>query len=254
MPTYRDEAVVLRTHKLGEADRIITLLTREHGKVRAVARGVRRTSSKLGARVEPFSHVDVQLAVGRNLDVVAQAETLHPYGEALVTQYPRYTAGTVMLETADRVVVEEREPALQQFRLLLGGLHVLSSATSDGHRPATMILDSYLLRSLATAGYAPSLSDCARCGRTGPHQAFAPTAGGVVCPNCRPPGSALPQRGTIIYLQHLLSGDWVATREVTPGERREASGLVSSFVQWHLDRGLRTLEYLDRQETTPADG
>ena len=71
MPLYRDEAVVLRTHKLGEADRIITLLTRHHGRVRAVAKGVRRTSSKFGARLEPFSHVDLQFAEGRTLDVVS---------------------------------------------------------------------------------------------------------------------------------------------------------------------------------------
>ena len=77
MPTYRDEAVVLRTHKLGEADRIITLLSRDHGKVRAVARGVRRTSSKFGGRLEPFSHVDLQFATGRTLDVITQAVTLH---------------------------------------------------------------------------------------------------------------------------------------------------------------------------------
>ena len=79
MPTYRDEAVVLRTHKLGEADRIITMLSRRHGKVRAVARGVRRKTSKFGARLEPFSHVDLQFATGRTLDVITQAVTLHPY-------------------------------------------------------------------------------------------------------------------------------------------------------------------------------
>ena len=73
---YRDEGVVLRTQKLGEADRIITLLTRRHGKVRAVAKGVRRTKSKFGARLEPFSHVDLQLYTGRNLDIVTQAESI----------------------------------------------------------------------------------------------------------------------------------------------------------------------------------
>ena len=76
VPLYRDEAVVLRTHKLGEADRIITLLTRQHGRVRAVAKGVRRTTSRFGSRLEPFTHVDLQLAEGRNLDIVTQAETI----------------------------------------------------------------------------------------------------------------------------------------------------------------------------------
>ena len=83
MPTYRDQAVVLRTHKLGEADRIVSMLSREHGKIRAVARGVRRTSSKFGARLDPFNLVDLQLVQGRNLDVVAQVECLHPYSAPL---------------------------------------------------------------------------------------------------------------------------------------------------------------------------
>ncbi len=107
MPLYRDEAVVLRTHKLGEADRIITLLTRQHGRVRAVAKGVRRTTSRWGSRLEPFNHVDLQLAEGRSLDVITQAETLDPFHARLGLDYDRYTAGTVLLETAERLVTEE---------------------------------------------------------------------------------------------------------------------------------------------------
>src|SRR5665811_1527719 len=95
---YRDEAIVLRTQKLGEADRIITLLTRGNGRVRAVAKGVRRTTSRFGSRLEPFTYVDLQFAEGRSLDVVTQAETLAPYGSKIVSNYERYTAGTVMLE------------------------------------------------------------------------------------------------------------------------------------------------------------
>src|SRR6187402_3843105 len=107
MRLYRDRAVVLRQHKLGEADRIVTLLTREHGMVRAVGKGVRRTRSKFGSRLEPFTHVDLQLYAGRSLDVVQQAETLAPYGDRLVGDYARYTAGTAMLETAERLTAEE---------------------------------------------------------------------------------------------------------------------------------------------------
>jgi DNA repair protein RecO (recombination protein O) len=80
---YRDEGIVLRTQKLGEADRIITVLTRRTGRIRAVAKGVRKTRSRFGARLEPFTHVDLQLHTGRTLDVVTQAETIRPYGEAL---------------------------------------------------------------------------------------------------------------------------------------------------------------------------
>ena len=76
MPLYRDEGVVLRTTKLGEADRIVTLLTRSHGKIRAVAKGVRRVKSRFGGRLEPFMRVDVLIATGRTLDVVSQAESI----------------------------------------------------------------------------------------------------------------------------------------------------------------------------------
>ena len=144
MPTYRDSGVVLRTHKLGEADRIITLLTHRHGKVRAVARGVRRTSSKFGARLQPFTHVDLQFATGRTLDIITEAVTVRPYSEPLTDNYPAYTAGQVMLETADRLVSEEGQPSIRQYNLLVGGLHALTTGTTDGPRPATMIMDSYL--------------------------------------------------------------------------------------------------------------
>jgi DNA repair protein RecO (recombination protein O) len=246
MPTYRDDAVVLRTHKLGEADRIITLLSRERGKIRAVAKGVRRTTSKFGARLEPFSHVDLQFAVGRTLDVIIQAESLHAFGEPLTGNYPAYTAGQVMLETADRLVTEEGEPAVQQYLLLVGALRVLNSGTADGARAPSLILDSYLLRALAVAGYAPSFANCARCGVVGPHQAFSPAVGGVVCERCRPPGAARPARETIDLLGALLEGRWRDTRDVDERCAREASGITAAYAAWHLDRNLRSLAHVER--------
>ena len=242
MPLYRDEAVVLRTHKLGEADRIITLLTRQHGRVRAVAKGVRRTTSRWGARLEPFTHVDLQLAEGRNLDVVTQAEALDPFAARLGDDYDRYTAGTVMLETAERLVTEEKQPAVQQFLLLVGGLRAMSAGE---HRPS-QVLDSYLLRSLSVAGYAPSFEHCARCGDPGPHRWFSPAAGGVLCGVCRVPGSAGPAPGTLVLLGALLTGDWPVVHAADPRHLREASGLVAAYLAWHLERGLRSLEYVER--------
>ncbi len=243
MPLYREEAVVLRTRKLGEADRILTLLTRRRGLVRAVARGVRRTSSKFGARLEPFSHVDLQLAEGRSLDVVTQVVTLTPFAQHLGADYERYTAGTVMLETAERVVVEEGEPAVPQFLLLVGALRALTGTD----KPVTQVLDSYLLRSLATAGYAPSFDACARCGEIGEHRAFSPMAGGILCTRCRVPGSAHPTLETVQLLGALLAGDWPHVAAAEHRHRREASGLVSAYVAWHLERGLRSLEHVDRR-------
>jgi DNA repair protein RecO (recombination protein O) len=242
VPLYRDEAVVLRTHKLGEADRIVTLLTRSHGRVRGVARGVRKTTSRIGARLEPFSHVDVQLYEGRSLDTVTQVESIAAHGADLSSDYPRWTAGTAMLETAERLTPEEREPALQQYVLLVSGLR---SLVAGDHDPG-LILDSYLLRSLAIAGWSPSFEDCAKCGAPGPHRAFSVVSGGMVCSSCRPPGSAAPSAASVALMGALLSGDWLVADAAEQRERREASGLVAAFLQWHLERGLRSLPLVDR--------
>jgi len=242
VPLYRDEAVVLRTQKLGEADRIITLLTRGNGRVRAVAKGVRRTTSRFGSRLEPFTHVDLQLAEGRSLDVVTQAETLTPYASKIGSDYERYTAGTVMLETAERLVTEEKEPALQQFLLLIGALRAMSSA---GRSPS-QVLDSFLLRSLSVAGYAPSFDDCARCGAPGPHRAFSPAAGGMLCGGCRMPGSASPAPETVALLGALLAGDRALVEASGPRHRKEANGLVAAYLAWHLERGLKSLSHVER--------
>jgi len=246
MPVYRDEAVVLQTHKLGEADRIITLLTREHGKVRAVGKGVRRTMSRFGARLEPFMHVDLQLYTGRSLDTITQAETLGAYARAIVDDYDRYTAGVAMLELVDRLVAAEHEPALQQYWLLVGGLRSLAQGD---HAPG-LVLDSFQLRALAIAGYAPSFTDCARCGEPGPHRAFSVPLGGAVCPSCRPPGSPAPAPETMTLLSALLSGDWTVADVSQGRHRREASGLIAAFGQFHLERGLRSLRLVDRSSLT----
>jgi DNA repair protein RecO (recombination protein O) len=239
VPLYSDEAVVLRTRKLAEADRIITLLTRQHGVVRAVAKGVRRTSSKFGSRLEPFTHVDLQLAEGRSLDTITQAVTRAPYGAAISADYDRYTAASVMLETAERLVVEEREPSVQQYLLLVGGLRTMAG----GERRPGDVLASFLLRSLAVAGYAPSFDACARCGLAGPHPAFHPAGGGVLCADCRMPGSARPAGATLTLLGALLAGDWEVVERAEQRHRKEARGLVTAYLNWHLERGLRSLPY-----------
>ena len=242
MSLYRDEAVVLRTQKLGEADRIITLLARERGKVRAVAKGVRKTRSRLGSRVEPFMLIDVQLYEGRSLDIVTQVETIGAYGLAIAGDYGRYTAGAAMLETTDRLIEGEREPALQLFLLLAGALRTLAEGAHD----ANLLLDAYLLRALAVAGWAPSFTDCARCGAAGPHRALSVAAGGSVCAQCRPAGCVAPHRETLDLLAALLSGDWSVADGSDERRRREASGIVAAYLQWHLERQVRSLRLVER--------
>ncbi|WP_026876655.1 DNA repair protein RecO [Jiangella gansuensis] len=242
MALYRDEGVVLRTQKLGEADRIVTLLTRANGRVRVVAKGVRRTTSRFGARLEPFMHVDAQYATGRTFDIVTQAETIAPYGMSITDDYGRYTAGTAILETAERLTAEEREPAVQHYLLLVGALRTLAGAEHD----PGLVLDAYLLRGLSIAGFAPSFSDCARCDAGGPHRLFSVQAGGMVCPSCRPSGTVAPAPDTVALLGALLTGDWAVADASEPRTRREASGITAAFLQWHLERGLRSLGLVER--------
>lgn len=242
MKLYRDEAVVLRTRKLGEADRIITFLTRDHGQVRAVAKGVRRTTSRFGARLEPFSVIDLQLYAGRNLDIVTQVDTLAPHGRRICADYSLFTTATAMVETAEQLTEIEREPATQQYLLLIGALHALA----EGLQAPALILDSYLLRALAIGGWAASFTECARCGDPGPHRAFNPGVGGMVCMTCRPPGSAAPAPQTIDLLGALLSGDWGRANASEERSRTEASGLVAAFTQYHLERRLRSLRHVER--------
>jgi DNA repair protein RecO (recombination protein O) len=253
---YRDDGIVLRTQKLGEADRIVTLLARRAGRVRAVAKGVRRTKSRFGARLEPFTHVDLLLYTGRSLDVITQADTLRPYGKPFAADYPRYTAGTAMLETAEKFTPVEKEPAMRQFLLLVGGLRALGEGVHDPR----LVLDAYLLRSLAVAGFAPALGDCAVCGTRvalapNPGQQDAPpaqkyisfsiAAGGVVCRDCRVPGAATPSAQTVTLMGALMRGDWAQADGSERGPRAECSGLVAAYLQWHLEHAIRSLRHVE---------
>jgi DNA repair protein RecO (recombination protein O) len=242
MKLYRDEGVVLRTQKLGEADRIVTLLTRRHGRVRAVAKGVRRTGSKFGARLEPFSQVDCQFYAGRELDIVTQTETISAYGGTIAGDYPGYTSATAILETAERLTAEEREPALRLYLLLVGALRAIAEKKHD----PGLVLDSFVLRALAVAGWAPSLDACARCGTSGPHRWFSPVSGGSVCADCRVSGSGTVSVDTLALLSALADGDWSVADVSESRERRAASGVVAAYLQWHLERGLRSLPLVER--------
>lgn len=242
---------MLRVHKLGEADRIVSMLTRRHGRVRAVGKGVRRTTSKFGARLEPGSHIDVQLhsrhpdgqppTGQRGLDLVTQTESIGAYGARLAGDYARWTAVSVICETTERLT-EEGEPALRLFLLLVGALKALVEKEHD----TGLILDAFVVRAMSNAGWEPALTECAKCSAPGPHSAFHVAAGGAVCETCRPPGSARPQRQTIELMHALLTGDWATADGSEDGARREASGLLAAHLQWHLERGLRSLPLLDR--------
>lgn len=235
MALYRDEGVVLRTAKLGEADRIVTLLTRGHGKVRAVAKGIRRTKSRFGGRLEPFMRVDVLIAEGRSLDVVSQAETVTAYAASICGDYESYMAAGVIAETVDKLVAAEGEPAPEQYRLLTAALHALARMA----HPARSISDSYVLRALSLAGWTPRLDACVVCGRRDGLTHLSIPSGGVMClgdhtPEARPLNDA--ERG---QMRALAAGDWAAMGDAAPDPR--VTRLIGDWAEYYLERPLRSM-------------
>ena len=186
-------------------------------------------------------HVDVQCYEGRSLDTVTQVETLDPWGDAIARDYPSYTAATAVLETCDRLT-EEREPALQQYLLLAGALRSLAGKEHDPN----LVLDAYLLRALAVAGLGAELPRLrqVRCARAAPRLPRRRRRRGL--PRVPPPGSAAPAPETLVLLSALLAGDWAIADASDPRHRREGSGLTAAFLQWHLERGIRSLRMVER--------
>ena len=224
-PNYRDEAFVVRTHDLGEADQIIVLLTRHHGIVRGVAKGVRRTKSRFGARLGRFCRVDVLIYPGRNrakidggLATLSDTAAVRTYAPAIVADVDRYYAAVAMLEIAELTVrgdYGEGEDATRIFDLLDAALGDLGVSPLPPRTQA----DRLVLQVLEVAGWAPSLVDCAQCGARGPHRAFHPHAGGAVCVRCRPPGAVEPDPAAVRALWWLAHGREAAVAELaaSPG-------------------------------------
>jgi DNA repair protein RecO (recombination protein O) len=242
MNLYREQGVVLRTWKLGEADRIVVLMTQGEGKVRAVAKGVRKTKSRFGGRLEPFSHVDLSLYRGRELDIVTQAEVITPF-RRLREDYDRVVAGAAMLEAVDQVA-QEREAAVRIYLLLVRALRALDGAPRD----PSVLLDAFLLKLMALEGYRPTLAECAGCGRGVPLPSFSIARGGGLCERCRSGEESVLDAATMPLLAALL-GDDLATAAAAvppPASRREAGALVKAFVEYHLERRLRSYPLVAR--------
>jgi DNA repair protein RecO (recombination protein O) len=245
---YRDHAIVLRTHKLGEADRIITLFTKEHGRIRAVAKGVRRTKSKFGARLEPGSYVDCQIYTGKGMEIITQAEAIENYGDSLSQDYQRWTILHAIIEAVEKFTLNEYEKSSEQFALMHGAINALASESYD----PSLILDAYLLRALSLAGFAPSFSTCSVCEKPGPHRYFSMMGGGSICDDCKTSAAATPDPLTLDLMDALMNSDWKSAVNVELKNRREASGLIAAYLQWHLEHGLRTLVHVERSPLLPS--
>ncbi len=234
---YRDHAIVVRTYKLGEADRIVVLLTEDHGEVRAVAKGARRTKSRFGARLEPPSHVAIQLYRGRGeLDTVAQVDTVDHF-RALRDDLHGLGQALTMVEAADQVALE-RQPNPALYRLLLGALRTLAAS------PSPLVVAGYLWKLLALEGVAPVLDRCVVCGSPDRLVAFDHTEGGVVCRDDR---RGQPLSAPALDLLRDVLGGRLAAALATPASpaTAEVEQLAIRSAEHHLERRLRSVGVLD---------
>ncbi|MEX2552981.1 MAG: DNA repair protein RecO [Actinomycetota bacterium] len=225
---YKDEALVLRTMRLGEADRIVTLAGRHNGRIRAVVKGVRKTKSRFGGRLEPFSYLSLVLWRGKSgLDTVTQAEVLEPF-RAVREDLDRFALGEVMLEASDRVI-QESEPCARVLNLLTGSLHKLSTDSSP------LVLAGFLLKLSAIAGFAPSLDSCAECGA--PAAWFSPGQGGAVCPGCRSFDAEEVGPAPLELMSDLMRDSFT---EPDAFDEVMACRLARFYTEYHLERRLKS--------------
>lgn len=239
-PLYRDTGVVLRHYKLAESDRIVVILTAEHGKVRAVAKGVRKTGSKFGARLEPLSHVRLLLYQGRDLDIVSQAESVEPLAPLLST-LDRASQGIAVLEAADQLALE-REPSPELYRMLVGVLRTIAA------RPGPLVVPAFYWKLLAAEGLRPQLDACVRCGGTEPDAvlvAFDLGEGGILCRACRSGTPISP--AALALLRDILDGRLnEALGAPESPATHEVAVLATRALEHHIERRLRTVAMFER--------
>ncbi len=236
MALYRDRGVVLRTHKFGEADRVVVIVTENHGKVRAVAKGVRRTRSRFGARLEPTRHLSLQLYGGRNLDTVTQVESIDHF-RAIREDIDRLGVAMTMLEAVDQTA-QDGGGAPGLYRMLVGGLRTLEES------PAPLLLPAFLLKLLAHEGFSPELDRCVVGGEEGPLVSFDTRRGGVVCAVHRGGRPVTPEAVNI--MRATLGGGLRTVLEVPESDvTREVSSLVARLYEMHVERRLRSAHLLD---------
>ncbi len=232
MSLYRDEGVVLRTLRLGEADRIVTMITKGHGKVRAVAKGVRRTKSKFGARLEPLSHVMLLCWQGRELDIVNQAEVTDTF-RTVRQDLARVAKAYTVLEVTDQLS-QERHANPRLFDMVVGALRALEA------RDAPLLVPAFCLKVLALEGSAPVLEECVSCGEREGLVAFDLVEGGVLCRSCRRGRAISPQ--ALELVRRILGGGLASALEEPDGPLAgEVTDLATEAMEVHLDRRLRSV-------------
>ncbi|MCI0543366.1 MAG: DNA repair protein RecO [Actinobacteria bacterium] len=234
----RDQGIVLRSYPFGDADRVVVILSPNHGKLRTVAKGIRKTKSRFGGRLEPFTHVDLVLYEGRNLDTITQVVVLEPFPRLRSDLDAVIAAGT-MVEAAD-AVAQENEASLRLFLLLQRGLRALETGLR-GHD----LMTSFLLKLADVVGVAPALISCAGCGRVDELAMFSFGGGGVICGRCDIEGAVRLRPGVTGHLHALARADLAALPATDASLSGEAMGVARRFVEYHLDRKLASLAVLE---------
>lgn len=232
---YKDEGVILKTIKLGEADRIVTIFTRSNGKVRAVAKGVRKTKSRFGARLEPFTQAQLMIYKGRNLDTITSVDIVRSFDEVR-TDYLRLTSAAALVDVVEKLT-EERSQSRSTYSLLLSGLEALGTGSS------VSIVPAFLIKLLSISGYHPQLSVCAGCGTGTGLSGFSAAFGGAVCESCWRQDRDAERLGVerIAVLNRLLAEDLGADAGDGAGELTQ---LLRRYTEYHLERPLKSLHLL----------
>ena len=237
MSTYRDSAIVLGSYKFGEADRVVVLLSESHGKIRVVAKGVRKTKSSIGARLEPMSFVDISLRRGRELDTVDQVKLLDTFSQ-LRTDFDRLRQGLAMVEAVNKIT-PDREPVPELFALLSRALTALNK------RQSPLLLAAFFWRLISVEGQAPQLESCVRCGDQCDGFVFDITEGGVHCPSC---GAGRPISDTALgIMRDMLGGHMNHVLDLPESPAvTEVNVLAMDAMEAHLERRLKSLGVFDR--------
>jgi len=251
--SYRTQAIVLGHKDYGEADRILKIFTFEKGKITVIAKGVRRIRSRKAGHLEPFTRVNLQLAKGRNMDIVTQAETVDNYA-GLRTDLQRVGYASYVVEVLDRFTYEEGQN-IAIFRLLANTLKRVES-----HPMPATVAHYYELRLLDLVGFRPQLFECVDCGKPiqAEDQYFSPLAGGVACPRC---GKARPEawpvgKDTLRYFRHLQRSTWEQIESLAIPEDIEPvlGDLIQRYISYILERKLNSPEFLREIQNKPGGG
>ena len=254
MAVYKTNALVLRRIPLGEKDKIVTLFTREYGKLNAVEKGERKTTSRLAGSTEPLMLLRALLAEGMNLDILTQCEIKESF-PMLRGDFGLILRATYACELLDKLTVE-RDPSPEAFDLLLSTLYVLQRAVVPD-----VALHAFELQFLAQIGYEPRLDACARCGRDladGEALAFSPSRGGLLCAPCADAAddSLTVSPTTTRMMIRLLSEDdakALARIELAAPEREEMARILRAHLRFRLERDVKSTEFLDAHRLGAMD-